>query len=440
LTGRAGSRAIAVVLPLVIQVGVLSWALACLPAQCLGLGAFTHRGNLPTNLQPPGALTQTSGMAASRRNPGVLWVHDDGVGGGGAQITAIRTSGALAQLYLVGATNRDWEDLTLGPGPIPGRDYLYFAETGNNSLTETSFALVRVAEPDVPAAPGSIVPLPAETFRFRYPSGTFNAETLWIDPVDGTPYVLTKENGSTCRLFQYPMPLDLAVEKTLVLVATLSGMPTQMTGGTLSADGRWVFARNASTIRVWPRPAGTSFASAFSNTPCAFAHSQGLAEAIAVDPAGRSLWAISEGSGAAVAEAPLTFPAGVPVQFAFGTGLAGAAGVPGLAVTNVPRLGGPPLVLAVWQAAANASGFVVLSLTGYPDGVVPFRGGWLHAAPDVLFLLAVNAAGTATLALGALADHPVAYGLPVSLQALVADSQAVQGVAMSAGLRLVLDR
>ncbi len=411
-----------------------------LGAQCLTFGTFTTNGALPTNLTPPGTATETSGMVASRHNPGVLWLQDDGAGGG-AQAIAVRTNGQLAQIYsLTGVTNRDWEDLAIGPGPVPGRDYLYFADTGNNSLAYTSFTLVRIAEPDVPATPGATIPVVAERFAFRYPSGTFNTETLWIDPQDGSPFVLTKENSTTCRLFRYPLPLDASVEKTLVLEATLTGMPTQCTGGTVSQDGRWVLVRSNSQIRAWPRAAGASFASALGNPSCSIAHSRGVAEAIDFDPDGRRLWAISEGSGALVEVMPLSFPAGVPVQGAFGTGLAGVAGVPGLAALRAPRLGGPSIDLAGWQAAPNAVTVLLVSLTGFPDGLVPFVGGWLHAGPDLLLPAVATSAGLVPYPLLALPDDPFLRGLPLSAQLLVEDAAAVQGVALSAGLRLVLDR
>lgn len=51
-----------------------------LPAQCPGIGSFASTGNVPTNLLPAGTAAEISGMAASRHNPGVLWVHDDGAG------------------------------------------------------------------------------------------------------------------------------------------------------------------------------------------------------------------------------------------------------------------------------------------------------------------------------------------------------------------------
>jgi hypothetical protein len=417
---------------------------ACLLAvesagQCVALGTFTSHGSVPTNMQPSGTGTEISGMVASRHDPSVLWVHDDS--GHAAQLIALRPNAAHARQYvLTGVTNRDWEDLAIGPGPIAGRDYLYIADIGNNALGYTTFDLLRVPEPDVPPGSGPTLSLPPpEIFRFRYPSGTWNAESLWIDPNDGTPYVLTKVNSSTCSLFRYPMPLDASVEKVLVLEATLTGLPLQFTGAAQSADGRWIFARTYAWICAWPRPAGTSFGAALSASPCLFANVQGQAEAIAVSADGAALWAVSEGSGAVLRSAPIGWPEGWPLWHAFGTGLGGAA-IPALGATAAPRLGGPGFDLAAWQLPANGTALLLLSLTGFDDGAVPWRGGWLHARPDSLIPLAASAQGTAALPMPPLPDLLALHGLPLFGQVVTADPLAPQGNGMSAGLRLRLDR
>lgn len=411
-----------------------------LAAQCVSLGTFASQGSVPTGLLPSGTASEISGIVASRHNPGVLWVHDDS--GNAAQLIALRSNGALARQYpLSGVVNRDWEDLALGPGPIAGRDYLYIADIGNNALGYTSFSLLRVPEPDVPAGTGASIVLPApEVFSFQYPSGTWNAETLWIDPVDGTPYVLTKVSSSTCHVFRYPMPLDASVTKSLVLAATLTNMPVTFTGGAISADGRWILARTYAWIHAWHRPAGTSFASAFASAPCVFANVQGQAEAIAVAADGSGLWAVSEGAGAVVRKAPIGWPAGAPVSYAFGSGLAGGVGVPGLGATAVARLGGPGFDFGSWQLPANGVGLFVLSLTGLDDGALPWSGGWLHAFPDIIAPVQFSAQGALVLPFPGFPDEAWLYGLSLFAQMVTVDAAAVQGYGMSAGLRIVFDR
>src|SRR4051812_16997325 len=53
---------------------------------------------------------ETSGLAASRRNPDLLWVHDDS--GGASALYAVTTRGeAIGTLKIRGTKNEDWEDL-----------------------------------------------------------------------------------------------------------------------------------------------------------------------------------------------------------------------------------------------------------------------------------------------------------------------------------------
>src|SRR5262249_30923969 len=87
-------------------------------------------------------IREASGMLASPDNPGVLWVENDS--GNPNSIFAIDTSGHLLGTYFLdGVNNVDWEDMAVGPGPVPGVQYLYLA----NSATGSSSVVVRVPEP-----------------------------------------------------------------------------------------------------------------------------------------------------------------------------------------------------------------------------------------------------------------------------------------------------
>ena len=76
-------------------------------------------------------IREASGIVASRRNPGVLWVHNDS--GDMARVFAITASGEfLGVCNIAGATARDWEDIAIGPGPDPDQHYLYLGDIGDN--------------------------------------------------------------------------------------------------------------------------------------------------------------------------------------------------------------------------------------------------------------------------------------------------------------------
>src|SRR4029079_15941055 len=53
-------------------------------------------------------LTESSGLAVSRRNPGLLWSHNDS--GSAAVLFALDTTGATRGRVRVPVNTRDWED------------------------------------------------------------------------------------------------------------------------------------------------------------------------------------------------------------------------------------------------------------------------------------------------------------------------------------------
>ena len=97
-----------------------------------------------------------SGLAASRKNPGVLWIHNDY---GPACVYAMTPEGKHLGVYnFAGAKNLNWEDIAIGPGPEPNVDYIYAGEIGDNDSRCKSIKIYRVPEPKVDAnqAPANV--------------------------------------------------------------------------------------------------------------------------------------------------------------------------------------------------------------------------------------------------------------------------------------------
>ena len=79
----------------------------------------------------------------------LLWVHDDS--GGAPAVYAIRPDGSLASTYTIeGATNTDWEDIAVGPGPERNTSYLFVGDIGQNGGARDAVTVYRVAEPPAP--------------------------------------------------------------------------------------------------------------------------------------------------------------------------------------------------------------------------------------------------------------------------------------------------
>ena len=147
------------------------------------------------------AVVELSGIAASRAHPGVLWVHNDS--GGVPVVYALSSTGEALGAYAVdGAEAVDWEDIGIGPGPEAGRSYLYLADIGDNGSAREHVTVYRVAEPD--AAPnGTAATLPlVDALTIRYPDGPSDAESLFVDPLDGDLYVITKNLSGRSRVLR----------------------------------------------------------------------------------------------------------------------------------------------------------------------------------------------------------------------------------------------
>ena len=87
-------------------------------------------------------LLEISGVAASRINAGILYIHNDS--GNPNQIYLTDATGAdKGTLTLTPVGNRDWEDIAVGPGPVTGKNYVYVADIGDNDSKYSSVFVYR---------------------------------------------------------------------------------------------------------------------------------------------------------------------------------------------------------------------------------------------------------------------------------------------------------
>jgi hypothetical protein len=217
---------------------------AAAPEQRAPYGAPTQVATLEEK-----AVRESSGLAASRRNPDTFWTHNDS--GDGPHLYAFDRAGRSRGVWAVsGARAVDWEDMAAGPGPQGRHPYLYVADTGDNERRRAEVTVYRVAEPEVAAedaASDARAPRqtePAEAIRLRYPDGAHDAETLLVHPSSGDLYVVTKEIGRPAGVYKLA-----AARASTSSVNTLERVGEVMlpgifgglvTGGDISPDGRRV--------------------------------------------------------------------------------------------------------------------------------------------------------------------------------------------------------
>ena len=236
-------------------------------------------------------IKEASGLAASRKNPGVLWIHNDG---GSPCVYAITPEGKLLGVYnLAGARVRNWEDIAIGPGPEPNVDYLYVGDIGDNNAKRKDVTVYRIIEPNVNAGQASVnvTVNNVESIVLLYPDGPRDAETLLLDPLTKDIYIISKEG--TSNVYRAAYPQTTTGKTTLEQVAKLHwGMAT---AGDISPDGNEIIVRGYFSASLWLRPKEGPMWKAFENSECSIPiilEQQG--ESICFDANGAGYYTTSE--------------------------------------------------------------------------------------------------------------------------------------------------
>jgi len=257
-------------------------------------------------------IDEVSGLVASRKNPGVFWVHNDS--GDAARVYALSREGKLLGTYqLDKVVAIDFEDIAIGPGPVKGQDYLYIADTGNNpGFIHRNFIVYRVAEPKVNLSqtPKTIHLKQWKRIIMNFPDRKrYDCETLLIDPNSADIYLCTKDrwgdDSSRMRVYRNPAPHRPDEPSTLAHVVDVQLHKKEMAvGGDFAPDGKSVIIRtlsrgraNLQRVLLWSRGAGISLGETFRGPPCvlpSIAEQQG--EAICFDPKGLGYYTLSEGN------------------------------------------------------------------------------------------------------------------------------------------------
>lgn len=250
-------------------------------------------------------LSEASGLAPSRRSPGVVWTHNDS--GASVLLTSDLKGEPLGVYTLQGAALRDWEDMALGPGPVADKQYLYIGDIGDNNKDRNSVKVYRAPEPPVDVNQANVMAAigGVETLSFTYPGGARDSESLLVDPVSGDLFLVTKVVGASAEVFRAAAPVQSGALEH-VADADLGAMGLA-TGGSVSAAGDWVVVRSYFSARMWSRPQGMPLAQAFMSTPCTVPLAMEIqGEAIAFAAEGQAYYTVSEG------ETPPLFAFDVP--------------------------------------------------------------------------------------------------------------------------------
>jgi len=313
------------------------------------------------------SVIEASGLAFSRAHNDVLWTHNDS--GDGPTLYAMDRSGRdLGSWRVIGADAKDWEDVAVGPCADTSRSCLYIADMGNNDRARNDLVIYRVPEPDVDMAGGQSnqVTARAEAFRFRYPDGSLDAESLLVHPQTGDVYIISKRLDGPSVLYHMPMPLDADREVVLERLGGRAFFDVPMmqgltTGASFAPSGTRFVVRtylDAFEFQVSDGPQPESVRDAFlvAEVPHTSLLGEAQGEAVTYDPTGTTLWTVSEGPRPALRRVTCLAREDAPLEPVTDTS-AGTTGdgVEGCATTTTLRHRGP-LGWPVWVVLVGCCG------------------------------------------------------------------------------------
>lgn len=239
-------------------------------------------------------VAESSGIAASRRRPGVFWTHNDS--GNSAHIYAFDTKGSDLGLFSIsGAAAQDWEDIA--SFSVDGKSYLLIADTGDNVARRASCSLVIVEEPELPETGQRVsgVAKLVRTVTFSCEDGAGDCEAVAVTPGGKTAYLIKKVFGLTSPVYELPLeekPVGPLVAKRVAAV------PIQIvTAMDMSAEGSRCIVLTYGPAFEFTRTENEGWKDAFSRKPARIGMPlRKQEEAICYGADDRTLYVTSEGA------------------------------------------------------------------------------------------------------------------------------------------------
>ena len=249
------------------------------------------------------ALNETSGIAASRINKDLYYVHNDS-GDTSRFFSILPTGEQKAIIYFKGDRKEklgvhDCEDIAVGPGPVRGKTYVYMGDIGDNYSVRKYITVYRMEEQKDWAKDTVIDAKDAAPIHFKYPDGPKDAETLMIDPIEKLIYIVSKRLDS---VGVYTSPLNYKTDDTLVLQKRCKlffpgyKLFKWITAGDISVDGQQVLIKSYTKVYYWQRQHNEPIWKTVQRPPAILPYIQEKqGEAIGFTPDGKGYYTTSEG-------------------------------------------------------------------------------------------------------------------------------------------------
>lgn len=264
-------------------------------------------------------LTETSGLATSRRRDDVLWAINDS--GQAPRVHAVGLDGAdLGFATIEGVDAVDWEDLA--SFELDGRSYLLIADTGDNLSWHEQSVLLVVEEPELTGATlaAGATGKPAWRIPFHFEDGPRDCEAVAVD-TEHMRVLLIAKRTEPPGLYELPLRPNndsipagaIAPDLVARRIGDVPGIPpptrsdvaasrwlgryfAMPTAFDLSADGRSAVVLTYREAYLYERVADEDWAATLGRPPQRIElPAMAQAEGIAFARDGRTIFVTSEG-------------------------------------------------------------------------------------------------------------------------------------------------
>lgn len=203
---------------------------------------------VPTSHPLEPMIGEISGIADSKINRGFLWGEQDS--DKPPLIFLIGHDGKVKKhIYIKGATNRDWEDMTLSG------DQIYLGDIGDNSLKRKSYFFYYFKEPK--AATDTVYQV--NMIRFKYPDKSHNAEAFLVDKSTKDIFIITK-NDNPSQIYKLSPPYNNGEIKTAEKVGQLNY--SEVVSACQSSDGKEIILKTYLGLQYYKRNKGQTISDA----------------------------------------------------------------------------------------------------------------------------------------------------------------------------------
>jgi len=239
-------------------------------------------------------INEASGLASSMGNPGMLWTHNDS--GDEARIFLIdEKAGSRAVVWLDGVINRDWEDISVGPGPVDSLSYVYVGEIGDNRSVHEYKYIYRIREPvfaDLSSGLDTTLNT-VDSIKFSLEGGPRDTEAFIVDPKTKDIYIFSKNEKRQIRVFRLPYPQSTAEILTAEYVMSLPIV--KVNAADISPDGNEILIKNYTNVFYWRKKGNESIQELLGKEPASLPYTtEPQGEAIAFDRDSKGYYTLSE--------------------------------------------------------------------------------------------------------------------------------------------------